>query len=151
MPPKTPTADDRNIVPRHLKEQGEALATRMLGSSSSAQDVVQDSLASVWLTRHRLDASKPVGPYLTTIVLNRCRDRLRRRKVVGFFGFPSSDEVQAVADDTPDPENLAASREQLRLVEAEIGRPGREVGFGYRLEMGPGEVLVVWTAPPDRT
>jgi len=48
--------------------------------------------------------------------------RLRRRKVVGFFGFPSSDEVQAVADDTPDPENLAASREQLRLVEAEIGR-----------------------------
>ena len=99
-----------------------ALATRMLGSSSSAQDVVQDSLASVWLTRHRLDASKPVGPYLTTIVLNRCRDRLRRRKVVGFFGFPSSDEVQAVADDTPDPEILAASREQLRLVEAEIGQ-----------------------------
>ncbi|QKG71328.1 RNA polymerase sigma factor [Erythrobacter mangrovi] len=99
-----------------------ALATRMLGSPSQAEDVVQDGLASVWLTRHRLDPSKPIGPYLTTIVLNKCRDKLRRRKVAGFLGLPSGREADAVADDAPNPENVAGAREQLRLVQVEIGR-----------------------------
>lgn len=99
-----------------------ALATRMLASASQAEDVVQDSLASVWLTRHRLDAAKPIGPYLTTVVLNRCRDRLRRRKVVRFFGLAGDDELHAIADDVPGPEAAAASREELKLVQAEIAR-----------------------------
>src|SRR3546814_8281133 len=72
-----------------------ALGTRMLSSPSQAEDVVQDSLASVWLTRHRLDPDKPIGPYLTTVVLNRCRARLRRRKVAGFFGLSGDDELNS--------------------------------------------------------
>ena len=99
-----------------------ALATRMLSSPSQAEDVVQDSLASVWLTRHRLDPDKPIAPYLTTVVLNRCRDRLRRRKVAGFFGFMGSDELYTIADEHPGPEALAGSREELSLVLAEIAR-----------------------------
>ena len=99
-----------------------ALATRMLSSPSQAEDVVQDSLASVWRTRHRLDPDKPIAPYLTTVVLNRCRDRLRRRKVAGFFGFPGSDELYTIADEHPGPEALAGSREELSLVLAEIAR-----------------------------
>lgn len=99
-----------------------ALATRMLSSPSQAEDVVQDSLASVWLTRHRLDPEKPIGPYLTTVVLNRCRDRLRRRKVAGFFGFMGSDELYTIADEHPGPEALAVSREELSLALAEIAR-----------------------------
>ena len=94
----------------------------MLSSPSQAEDVVQDSLASVWLTRHRLDADKPVGPYLTTVVLNRCRDRLRRRKIAGFFGFSEDEGHDAIADDVPSPEVLAASREELKLVQSEIAR-----------------------------
>lgn len=99
-----------------------ALATRMLSSPVEAEDVVQDSLASVWLTRHRLDAAKPINPYLTTIVLNRCRDRLRRRKVASFFGLSGDDERHAIADEVPGPEALAVSREELNLVQAEIAR-----------------------------
>ncbi|KZX52477.1 RNA polymerase [Erythrobacter sp. HI00D59] len=99
-----------------------ALATRMLSSPSQAEDVVQDSLASVWLTRHRLDPDKPIGPYLTTVVLNRCRDRLRRRKVAGFFGLSGDDELHSIADDLPGPETSAVSREELNLVQAEIAR-----------------------------
>ena len=87
-----------------------------------AEDVVQDSLASVWLTRHRLDPDKPIGPYLTTVVLNRCRDRLRRLKVAGFFGLSGDDELHSIADDLPGPEALAVSREELNLVQAEIAR-----------------------------
>lgn len=99
-----------------------ALATRMLSSPSQAEDVVQDSLASVWLTRHRLDPDKPIAPYLTTVVLNRCRDRLRRRRVAGFFGFMGSDELYTIADEHPGPEALAVSREELSLALAEIAR-----------------------------
>ena len=99
-----------------------ALATRMLSSPSQAEDVVQDSLASVWLTRHRLDPDKPIAPYLTTVVLNRCRDRFRRRKVAGFFGFMGSDELYTIADEHPGPEALAVSREELSLALAEIAR-----------------------------
>ena len=99
-----------------------ALATRMLSSPSQAEDVVQDSLASVWLTRHRLDPERPIGPYLTTVVLNRCRDRLRRRKVAGFFGLSGHEELHSVADDLPGPEALAVSRDELTCVQAEIAR-----------------------------
>jgi len=86
-----------------------ALATRMLSSPSQAEDVVQDP-------------DKPIGPYLTTVVLNRCRDRLRRRKVAGFFGLSGDDELHSIADDLPGPEALAVSREELNLVQAEIAR-----------------------------
>ena len=61
-------------------------------------------------------------PYLTTVVLNRCRDRLRRRKVAGFFGLSGDDELHSIADDLPGPEALAVSREELNLVQAEIAR-----------------------------
>ena len=98
------------------------LATRMLRSSAQAEDAVQDSLASLWLTRERLDSAKPIGPYLTTIVLNRCRDRLRKRKLAGFFGLSGSQEVPNIADDAPTPETRVEARERLRLVEAEIAR-----------------------------
>ena len=63
-----------------------------------------------------------IGPYLTTVVLNRCRDRLRRRKVAGFFGLSGDDELHSIADDLPGPEALAVSREELNLVQAEIAR-----------------------------
>lgn len=99
-----------------------ALATRMLSSRSQAEDVVQDSMASVWVTRYRLDPEKPIGPYLTTVVLNRCRDRLRRRKVTGFLGLSRDDELSFVADDLPSPEASAIFREKLSLVQAEIER-----------------------------
>src|SRR3546814_12928919 len=101
----------------------------MLSSPSQAEDVVQDSLASVWLTRHRLDPDKPIGPYLTTVVLNRCRDRLRRRKVAGFFGLSGDDELHSIADGLPGPETSGVSREEVNRVQAEIARmPVRQSG-----------------------
>ena len=99
-----------------------SLAGRMLGGSDQAEDAVQDSLASVWLARDRLDPQRPVGPFLTTVVLNKCRDRLRKRKAARLFGLDSSTETFSVADDSPDPEEIAAQRDALRHLTAEIGR-----------------------------
>ena len=97
-----------------------ALATRMLGSTAQAEEAVQDALASVWLARTRLDATRPIEPFLTTTVLNKCRDQLRRRKVAGFIGMaPQLDEV-ALPDESPDPEALAVSRDILTRLRKEI-------------------------------
>ncbi len=98
------------------------LAARMLGSSAEGEDAVQDALASVWIARSKLDPLRPIAPFLTTIVLNKCRDRLRRRKVAGFVGLgPSFDELP-VADEGPDPEAVAVSRDTLARLRNEIER-----------------------------
>ena len=98
------------------------LARRMLSSTSQAEDAVQDALASVWVARQRLDSERPVGPFLTTSVLNKCRDNLRRRKAAGLIGIaPSLDEI-VIADDRPDPEASAVTRDMLAALQREIER-----------------------------
>jgi len=99
-----------------------ALATRMMGSRHQGEDAVQDGLASVWLARHRLDPDRPIGPYLTTAVLNKCRDRLRMQKAKRFFGIGIGEDTLSIADDKPDPEEVAVKREELRQLQAEIER-----------------------------
>src|SRR5690606_26975066 len=91
-------------------------------SHSDAEDVVQNALASVWIARHRLDSSRPIGGYLTTITLNKCRDRLRRRKAAGFLGFGLGVEDEISPDDAPDPESEAAERQDLDRVRRQIER-----------------------------
>lgn len=99
-----------------------ALAKRLLHSTSEAEDAVQDALASVWLARHRLDPARPIGPFLTTTTLNKCRDRLRRRKLTGFFGKQAALDEFTVPDRSPDPETSAIDRDTLRSLQREIER-----------------------------
>lgn len=97
-----------------------SLAGRMLGGTHQAEDAVQEALASVWLARHRLDPDRPIGPYLTTVVLNKCRDQLRKRKAARLFGLDTPTETLFVADESPDPEEVAAQRDELRRLTTEI-------------------------------
>ena len=56
-----------------------SLAYRMLGTASEAEDAVQDA----WLTaleRPPKDRSRPWRPWLVRVLMNDCRDRLRRRR-----------------------------------------------------------------------
>jgi RNA polymerase sigma-70 factor (ECF subfamily) len=99
-----------------------ALARRMLASPSEAEEAVQNALASVWMNRHRLDAERSVGGYLTTVTLNKCRDRLRRRKVAALVGLGQPADELAVADEAPGPESIAADRKDLARVRQEIER-----------------------------
>lgn len=96
------------------------LASRMLSSTAEAEETVQDALASVWVTRRRLDTKRAIGPYLTTIVLNKCRDRLRRRKVAGFIGIAPTLDALTAADTAPGPETIAVDRDMLGKLRTEI-------------------------------
>lgn len=57
-----------------------ALATRLLGDRSEAEDVAQDAFVRVWrhAPRWRPEGAR-FDTWLHTVVLNLCRDRLRRR------------------------------------------------------------------------
>lgn len=78
-----------------------ALAYRMLGTASDAEDAVQDAFLRA-MERPPADVGRPWRPWLVTVLMNRCRDRLRRRRRRGYPGpwLPSP-------LDTSHPEDLA--------------------------------------------
>lgn len=94
----------------------------MLGSSEEAEDAVQTALASTWIARAKLDPAQPVAAYLTIITLNKCRDRLRRRKAARFLSLGVFDADLPVVADTPDAETETGDRQSLERVSREIER-----------------------------
>lgn len=98
------------------------LAQRMLGSSDEAEDALQNAVASAWMARSRLDPDKPIAAFLTTVTLNKCRDRLRRRKAARLFGLEWTDSVQSVAYSSPGPEAEAVDRDLMQRTVSAIDR-----------------------------
>jgi RNA polymerase sigma factor CnrH len=58
---------------------------RYVGNGDDAYDLIQDSLLAAWMALDRYDASRPLGPWLRTIALNKCRDFSRRQSVRRLF------------------------------------------------------------------
>ena len=56
-----------------------SVSTRFLGDVETGRDVAQDVFLELWLSRHRYVPESRFKGYLTTLVLNRCRDATRRR------------------------------------------------------------------------
>ncbi len=55
-----------------------AIATRFLGAPDTGRDVAQEVFLDLWLSRSRYRPEGRFRRYLTTLVLNRCRDATRR-------------------------------------------------------------------------
>ncbi|MGH3240392.1 MAG: sigma-70 family RNA polymerase sigma factor [Spirillospora sp.] len=83
------------------RPQLRAVAYRMLGSASEADDAVQEA----WLRLHRSDAAdvRNLGGWLTTVVGRICLDMLRSRTARREEPLDSrpADAAQAAADDAP--------------------------------------------------
>jgi RNA polymerase sigma-70 factor (ECF subfamily) len=85
------------------------LATRMLRDSSEAEDVAQEAFVRVWKNAGSWQPGRArFDTWLHTVVLNLCRDRLRRRREI------SDDAMPEAADPTPNAES--------ELIETERGR-----------------------------
>ena len=107
-----------------------ALAFRMLGSSSEAEDAVQEA----WLRLHRTDAEAidNLGGWLTTVIARLCLDRLRSRNarredLVG--EQPSDDLVAAAPDDPARDAEMADSIGAALLVVLDVLPPAERVAF----------------------
>lgn len=73
------------------------LAGMLLGSASDAEEAVQEALATAWRSFGSLRDADKFAAWFDRILVNGCRDRLRRRKVVQFVPIEGAPEA-AVAD-----------------------------------------------------
>ncbi|MGC4366115.1 RNA polymerase sigma factor [Hydrogenophaga sp. R2] len=120
-------ASARALVAR-LTPPALALARQVLGRHEDAEDVVQDSFLRLWSARPDDQQSAQIGTYFHTIVLNRCRSQLARRREWA----TDPDELLALQDQQPpaadsatsDP--LDAARQHHQLHTALTGLPPRQ-------------------------
>jgi RNA polymerase sigma-70 factor (ECF subfamily) len=87
------------------------LARAAIGDGDDADDAAQDGFLAAWQNIGRYDPTRPFGPWLLRIVVNRARDLGRRRRVRQTEELPPDR-----AGDSPTPEretDRALLREQL--------------------------------------
>jgi RNA polymerase sigma-70 factor (ECF subfamily) len=66
------------LTDAHL-DRAYRLAWAILGDDAEAQDATQDAFATAWRSRANLRDPAKVEAWLSRILINGCRDRLRRR------------------------------------------------------------------------
>ncbi len=71
-----------------------AMARQMLGRMEDAEDAVQESFLRLWSARPEDSRGAQLATYFNTIVLNRCRTQLVRRRELGM----APDELAALQD-----------------------------------------------------
>jgi len=102
------------IVARHMPML-HALAWRMLGDASEAEDVVQESLVKLWVNAKGWQPSGGgLGAWLRRIATNACLDRLRRPRARSDEGLPER------ADDAPLADSLIDAGRRRDAVQAAI-------------------------------
>ena len=80
------------------------LAGLLLGNAADAEDATQEAMLRAWRSAASLRDLSRVDAWLDGILVNVCRDRLRRRKVVRFVAIademtgPAIDQFEAVLD-----------------------------------------------------
>jgi RNA polymerase sigma-70 factor (ECF subfamily) len=85
-----------------------ALAARILGNRPEAEDAVHEAILKAWVSFDGLRDLDRFRPWFTRIVVNACRDRLRRRRIV---------QTEALGDrelEAGDPFEHGIDREAIR-------------------------------------
>jgi len=135
------TETSLTLIRRLLVERYDELKrrlTRRLGSSELAGEALQDA----WLRIARVDSVGAVrnpGNYIFGVAMNAARDRLRNTDSRTL----SAAEVEGlleIVDGTPDPEQVARARSELRELEAilhELPPRRREILLAARLDQMP--------------
>ena len=74
------------------------LAGLLLGNASEAEEAVGDALERAWSSFEQLRTPEGFEPWFDRIVVNRCRDRLRRRNTVRFVPLEPGHDRPAGVD-----------------------------------------------------
>lgn len=88
-----------SVLVDRLSRPAHALAWRLTGSGSDAEDVVQDAFCRLWQHGASFEARAQLSTWFLGIVRNLCMDRFRR-------SHPQADEseLEQMADESPTPE-----------------------------------------------
>lgn len=100
-----------------------ALARRILGNDSDAEDVLQDVFAQAWQTADRYDRDRAsVAGWLLMITRTRAIDRIRARRARPDLDGPALPE-HIVTVDMPAPERIVAAEDAGRVRDALLALP----------------------------
>ena len=96
------------------------LATRLIGDSNEAEDMVQEAFLEAYETLEKLRDDGAFGAWLSRIVVSRAHRRFRRRKLRSLWGLiPGGDApLENMLPAGASPEELA----ELRFIEKVLGR-----------------------------
>ena len=89
------------------------LATVILGDPTDAQDAVHDAFERAWKTRPNLRDVAKLDAWVGRIVVNECRDRLRRRS-----RRPVTDISDYVSDTLAAPDQLRSTADRDEIARA---------------------------------
>jgi RNA polymerase sigma-70 factor (ECF subfamily) len=71
------------------------LAGYLLGDATEAQDAVQDALVKAWRCWSDLRDLDAFGPWFDRIVVNVCRDRMRRHRTLRMVDLAAAGEIES--------------------------------------------------------
>lgn len=98
---------------RQLTPRAMSLASRMLGVTEDAQDVVQDAFMQLWRSSGSFKGDASLATYFYTIVSRKCLDHIRRKKEVSVVDDDFFEQVQST-DKLPD-EIFLAKQENKKI------------------------------------
>jgi RNA polymerase sigma-70 factor, ECF subfamily len=105
----------QELVGRHLK-RASALAGRVTGNRSDAEEAVQEAFLRAWLkapewqAREALSNGATFGTWFNRVLVNLCIDRTRRPRV------DPIEAAEAVPDSAPNAESVLSSRQTSQRV-----------------------------------
>jgi RNA polymerase sigma-70 factor (ECF subfamily) len=109
-------------VTPYLRATAKRRCEQFRAPASEAEDVLQEVLLAIHLKRGTWDATRPIGPWLTTIVRNKLIDSLRRRGRHVNVSIEDVMETLEAEDQTDATDRLDAERMLDRL-----GDPQRDI------------------------
>jgi RNA polymerase sigma-70 factor (ECF subfamily) len=117
-------------------------ALLVVGDPAAAEDIAQEAFLAAVRALDRFDRSRPFGPWLHRIVVNRAIDWARARSLRRELGVDDAPEPAA-------PERERADRaEELAVALAELGPEHRAViVLRYLLDYTPGEIADLLELP----
>lgn len=104
--PQEQTVEERLIA---RLDRAYRLAGLLMGNALEAEDVVAESLERAWRNQRQLRDLSRLDSWFDRIVVNRCRDHARRRRIVQFMRLDGIPDVASPAD----PFALSLERDRL--------------------------------------
>lgn len=93
---------------------------RYVGGDEDAHDLLQQVFVAAWQGLGRYDLDRPLGPWLTAIALNKCRDHSRKTKVRRFFHIAWPTDALDVPDTARTADSVISDEQELLLLERGI-------------------------------
>jgi RNA polymerase sigma-70 factor (ECF subfamily) len=93
--PLTGASSDYVCAARAKVDDAYRLAGYLLGDATEAQDAVQDALVKAWRNWPSLRQQESFGPWFDRIVVNVCRDRMRRHRTLRMVDLEAAGQVES--------------------------------------------------------